>query len=156
METREFYYEYGVRVYIVTFEEHIANIFRILNSSEHKVDTISFRLFEEYSRFIKNEIDKKGIKMYTDVGFWGYNEIFNHGIFGPYKTDEKLDYYDGFAMIKPLTQDEYMQIYMNHHPAECAEILTSDKLSDYIKIRNRFDRKPQNIIVEVRNLRDTH
>ena len=150
METRKFYYIHEEKRYNITFEEHIANIFRILNSGDLNVDTISFGFFLSYAQLIKNLFAEKGITLFTDIGFWGYKDIFEHGVFGPYKYDENSDSYDGFAIVNQLSQEEYMERYINHHPAEVIEVLTSEKVYDYVRYHFESARG-EDVFVEVRS-----
>ena len=41
--------------------------------------------------------------------------------------------YDGFALINPISQEEYIERYMNYYPAEVIDVLTSEKVSDYVR-----------------------
>ena len=150
MEARDFYIQNGERVFNITFEEHIANIFRILNSGDLNVDTITIDFFDTYARFIKKLFDEKNIKLYTDVGFWGYKDIFDHGIFGPFMYDINSKSYDGFALINPISQEEYMERYMNYYPAEVIDVLTSEKVYDYVRY-HYVSARDENITVEVRS-----
>lgn len=150
MEVRKYYYVGGLKHYNLTLEEHIANIFRILNSGDNQVDTISYDFFYNYAQFINEEFKKRGIHLHTAIGFWGYNDLFNHGIFGPYIEGEDIHTYRGFGIVKDISQEEYIKMYMNH-PAECVEILTSEKVADYIISHNTVDRKPKNVRVVVRS-----